>query len=459
MKRLLLSLCLLLILTGCGSTSAVKDDNLKRAIDRVMTLEEVKVDEIIYLDASFLGIENLDGIEVLTQLETLTIANNMITSLEPLKSLKQLKLVDIQNNRVKDLTPLRELEHLEVLLIRNNPVESIEVIESQFSQLKTTDFLVHVKFEDPELELAIRENLQIPSDQLSYFDLEKLRRLDLSTYDVKDISGLEHAKNLEVLIINKTIINPSIIGNLKELKHLELSHASLIAVPFIEDLNKLEYLDLSYNKLTAIDEIKDFNQLKHLDISRNKISDVSVIHSEALDTLYIEGNYISDYNDLPVLDQIKTTDIIIVYFNDPLLDEVVRQSLNKENGVVTDRDLKSLTRLIAPNKGISNIGGIELLENLIEIDLSSNAITDLTPIETLTDLQVLKLKDNNLEDITSLIYLKKLSIVDLSDNNIMSLEAFTYLPNLEYLYLGGNDLADAIGREDLINRLKGTDDW
>jgi internalin A len=444
---------------GCQPTSGIKDDNLKREVSRIVNYEGVPVDEITYLDASYANIESLEGIEALENLEHLTLSSNMIQDLTPLSELKNLKLVDIQNNRVTDLSPLKDLSSLEVLLIRNNPIESVEVIENLFANLKTTDFLVNINFEDENLEALVRELLALDKEQLTYYDLDKLRVLDLSEHDIKNLSGIEHARNLEQLIINKPVSNTQLIEQLVALKKLVIKEAELENIDFVRTLDKLEYLDISYNNLRDVSAIDKLDKLIYLDLKRNKVSDVSVINSPKLETLYIEGNYISDYNELPVLDQIKETDIFIVYFNDRNLDLAVRNQIGKKDGVLTDNDLKNIRRLIGVGYEISSLQGIELLENLIEIDLSENNIEDLTPLEPLKSLQILKLKNNNIDDITSLIYLDQLNIVDLSFNEIKTIEALTYLPNLDYLYLEGNEIEDNVLKNEIKSSLKGTDEW
>jgi Leucine-rich repeat (LRR) protein len=444
---------------GCQQNKKIEDDNLRRAVNRIVNIEGKSIDEITNLDASFATIESLVGIERLENLEVLTVTNNMISDLSPLVSLEHLRLLDIQNNRVKDLSPLMSLSNLEILFIRNNPVDSIETIEPLFSKLSTTDFLVHVSFNDSVLESMIRTALNIPEAQLSYFDLEKLRILDLSKVEIGDLSGLEHAKKLEQLKLNQQVDNIEVIGELHQLKKLELSSAGLEEITFLKKLKSLEHLDISYNNLKSIEVIKEMTALSYLDMRRNKVSDVSPLKAESIKTLYIEGNYISDYNTLTILDQIKETDILIVYFNDSNLDLAIREQLNKTSGVLTLKDFESLTRLIATGYEIESLGGIELLSNLIELDLSENEITDLTPLEKLTSLKFLKLKENTIEDITSLIYLDQLNIVDLSFNEITSIEAFSYLPLIEYLYLEGNDIEDGPSKSELKLRLKATDEW
>ncbi len=458
MKKILFVI-LCFVLVGCQATSEIKDDSLKREVNKLVNYENVSVDEITHLDVSFSGVETLEGIEVLKNLEYLTVSSNMIQDLSPISSLEQLKLLDIQNNRITDLSPLIGLSKLEVLLIRNNPIESIEVIEPLFGHLEKTDFLVHVSFEDENLESLIRETLEMPTDQLTYFDLKKIRKLDFTGKEIRDISGLEHASFLEELVVDGPVANIELIGQLTVLKKLTIRNAELTSISFAKNLKELNYLDLSYNQLKDISIIKDLDNLVYLDIKRNKISDVSPIQSKKLETLYIEGNYISDYNDLSIIDQIKETDIFIVYFSDPNLDSAVRKQVNKLEGVLTDKDLKSVRTLNAENKEIESLEGIQLLENLIEVNLNGNNIKNISPLESLEFLQIIKLKDNQVEDLTSLIYLSELKIVDFRFNKITTVEALSYLPNLEYVYLEGNEIDDNVLKDEVKSLLKGTDEW
>lgn len=460
MKKIIIIL-LCIVLMGCQETSQIKDNTLKREVDRVMRIECKSLNEITHLDLSFLGIESLEGIEVVKNLNSLTLSNNLLTDISPIAALDQLTLLDIQNNRVGDLSPLSQLTELQVLLIRNNPIASIEVIENLFAGLKTTDFLVDVSFEDPEFEAVIREALGIKKDLLSYYDLQKLRTLDLSEVEINNISGIEHALNLEHLIINKPVENYKLIAELKKLKHLEMNHSDLESIEFLEPLTLLESLDLSYNSISDISAIQSMKHLKLLNISRNKISEVSALTDlTQLKALYMESNYIADYNVLGTfLDQITETDIFIVYFNDPSLNQAVKDQLKKQTGVITNRDLKSLKRLNASGYDIYDLGGIELLENLIELELNDNRLSELKPLEKLSELQILKLKNNQIADISSLVYLSELYIVDLSFNQITSIEALTYLAKLDYLYLEGNTIEENAIKDTLMQQLKGTDEW
>ncbi len=127
-------------------------------------------------------------------------------------------------------------------------------------------------------------------------------------------------------------------------------------------------------------------------------------------------------------------------------------------------DVEKITKLIANDKEISSLGGIEYLINLQELSLSGNNITDITPIGQLEDLYHLKLDNNSISninplssmnqltdlslaqnqisDISSLRGLEHLSYLRISNNNINNISPLSGLSNLQYLYLVDNNITN-----------------
>ncbi|MBN2795043.1 MAG: leucine-rich repeat domain-containing protein [Clostridia bacterium] len=463
-KIVIFAIFVVMILTGCNAFSDdFEDKQVQIGVDRALRQNGLKngdYGELRHLDLSFLAIESLEGLEQLTHLESLDISDNVITDITPLKALEDLRILDLQNNLIENLEPLSNLKNLEVLLIRNNPVDSIQGLEPIFGQLKTTDFLTKIAFEDEMFEAYIRELIGKQEDQVSYYDLERIKRIDLRDTEIKDISGIEHAHNLDTLIINQPVKGLGHISGLENLKHLELTNCNIGSLTFITNLKALDYLDLSWNLLSEIQVLKDMNTLTYLDISFNKITDLSPLKSlTQLESLYVNGNYISDYESIEsLLSEVKYTDAYIVYFQDNNLDLAIRNQLNKPEGVITKSDLKSIKSLNVSNNGIESLDGIELLENLVELNIGYNNVKDLSPIKTLSQLKILKANNNEIENLSVLKYITELQIIDLKDNLITSIEALTYLNNLEYLLLEGN-VIDDLYKETLKEQVKFTDEW
>ena len=69
-----------------------------------------------------------------------------------------------------------------------------------------------------------------------------------------------------------------------------------------------------------------------------------------------------------------------VIFENPQLESVVRTALEKPQGPVYERQLRTIASLDASSSGITDISGIGILTELKDIDLSHNHLTDISPL-------------------------------------------------------------------------------
>jgi hypothetical protein len=69
-----------------------------------------------------------------------------------------------------------------------------------------------------------------------------------------------------------------------------------------------------------------------------------------------------------------------VTFADPNLEAAVREAIGKPTGEILVSDVAGLTRLGAPERGISNLDGIQHLTQLTSLDLYDNQISDISPL-------------------------------------------------------------------------------
>ncbi len=60
-----------------------------------------------------------------------------------------------------------------------------------------------------------------------------------------------------------------------------------------------------------------------------------------------------------------------VQFNDPNLEGAIREAIGKPNGAITERELRNITELEAPNNHIRDIAGIERCINLERLILGT----------------------------------------------------------------------------------------
>ena len=119
---------------------------------------------------------------------------------------------------------------------------------------------------------------------------------------------------------------------------------------------------------------------------------------------------------------------------DTALLRAIEEALGKPPGSgVTDIDLGRLVFLQARKEGVVSLDGLELAENLEELDLSGNAISDLSPLVELQQLQRIDLSNNAIEDLQPLLLNSGIGTGDevyLQGNPLSDESLRKYLPEL-----------------------------
>ena len=162
-----------------------------------------------------------------------------------------------------------------------------------------------------------------------------------------------------------------------------------------------------------------------------------------------------------------TTDVSAEeWMPDPALRAAVREKLGipAHNPLTLAYVQLHLTELIATDKGIVDLTGLEHatdlqvlalrrnqihdisplsgLTRLVFLDLSENLISDLRPLGALTRVEELKLADNQIKDISPLAGLVNLKRLVLSINLVSDISPLAGLVKLEELNISNNPIAD-----------------
>lgn len=255
-----------------------------------------------------------------------------------------------------------------------------------FSTLKTPSG-EKVIFADANLKKAMKEYFGFKRDIVES-DMEHLTELDLTGAEIRDLSGLETAKNLKMLGLS---------GN--DLKNLKP----------IESLTGMTFLLLDGNRLQDFSSIKKWPNLQYLDLSDTGIKDLSILASlKELGTLGLAYNELEDLSEMPALEQ--------------------------------------LSSLYIGGNDLSSLNGIERLKGLTELSLSENeSLTGIEELTALKDLQYLDLSLTSIESIQPLlaldhlvmVFLMEIETLDLTDGS-EGLEVITQLRDkgvyVEYEY-------------------------
>lgn len=241
------------------------------------------------------------------------------------------------------------------------------------------------------------KNIDDITDIWGIGNLKNLRKLDLSGNRIKEIRGLE---------------------NLTNLRYLNLCDNLIEKIRGLENLTNLQYLDLHFNRIKDIRGLEHLINLLHLDLRKNQIEEINGLEN-------LTNLQELDLNDNPI----KTDE---EYLIEKSVQEIVRYCQTK---VVTIKGTKYYVK-----------------DNTLDLSKSGiRSIIEIEGLENLSTLKKLKLKDNQIKEIRGLQYLSELEELDLNDNQIKEIDGLEHFKNLKKLYLRNNQIKELRRLEHLTN--------
>ncbi len=153
---------------------------------------------------------------------------------------------------------------------------------------------------DPALRQAVREKLDMPSDvplTQAYLQ-QRLTGLDVRGKGIADLTGVEHATDLQALVlIENKIQDISPLSGLTKLGFLDLGGNQISDLRPLAALTRLETLHIWRNEIEDISPLAGLVNLKKLSIQNNDIRDFSPLDGlRHLEVVKIKGNFrIGDY--------------------------------------------------------------------------------------------------------------------------------------------------------------------
>ena len=128
---------------------------------------------------------------------------------------------------------------------------------------------------------------------------------------------------------------------------------------------------------------------------------------------------------------------------DSNLRAAIAEKLGKAPDSITETDLARLTELVADERGIRDLTGLEHAVRLERIELRHNLISDLSPLAGLVRLNNIKLRGNKITDVSPLGNLINVDWLGLEENAITDLSPLTGLVKLnDGIGLEGNPISD-----------------
>jgi Leucine-rich repeat (LRR) protein len=127
----------------------------------------------------------------------------------------------------------------------------------------------------------------------------------------------------------------------------------------------------------------------------------------------------------------------VITFEDPNLEQAVREAIEKQEGELMTSDVIHLSFLNAGERGITSLVGIGNLKHLRTLQVWSNQIADILPLVNLEYLFELGLSENPVSDITPLTSMNQLKNLWLDDCPNLTVAEIQELANMTWLELLG----------------------
>ncbi|XP_067855557.1 leucine-rich repeat and IQ domain-containing protein 1 isoform X3 [Heptranchias perlo] len=214
------------------------------------------------------------------RLQSLTLRNCGLETLEGINNCKGLKYIDVQENNIQNIHCL-ELEDLCILLLSHNQITSMHGLE-KCSNLRVLELSHNNITRIGGLEslkklqrLVVDHNQLISTNGLS--ETPTLLYLDCSFNYLNSIEGIDNCGLLQNLKLQSNSLSElPRFGNHVLLRELYLDDNSISSLKVLSEywLPMLQHLSISQNSLTHLTTMSDLLLLERLNVSNNRLSDL-----------------------------------------------------------------------------------------------------------------------------------------------------------------------------------------
>ena len=283
---------------------------------------------------------------------------------------------------------------------------------------------------DVNLRVAIAEALGKDSGtEITEADMQRLTHLHADDKGIRDLTGLEHATQLQRIELRRNQISDlTPIAGLTRLNNIKLRGNRISNVSPLANLTNVDWLGLEENAITDFSPLKKLIKLNGIGISGNPVTDVTPLASLiSLERIDAWRTPITDFSPLAKLPRLSW----IEFGNDGAL-----------KTIPTLKGLKALRRLQIDDTNISDLSALSELTGLEWLRLVNNTISDVSPLTELKRLKHLNLDANLISDVAALAELSRLEVLYLENNAISDPAPLTALKNLDRLDLRNNVISD-----------------
>lgn len=286
-----------------------------------------------------------------------------------------------------------------------------------------------VLFTDPNLEVAMRQELGLPSGPIHDTDVSAIVTLDLTGRGINSLRGIEYCLGLVTLVISDNPLDDlTPVSKLPALERLTAARCSISDISCLGELSNLKHLYLGGNDILDIQEVARLTKLESLDLSYNPVlcqfdwenertSDLRPIASLSnLRLLYLECYWpAGDLVDISPLSRLENLESLWLRGHPDLLD-------------------------LSPLLGLANIVSFGIGDDKTWHPRAASHICEV--LSGFSELKFLSIYSLTMEDVACLSTLSKLEVLRLDNCDVGSISGFVHLRELRELYLPWNNLRD-----------------
>ena len=141
-----------------------------------------------------------------------------------------------------------------------------------------------------------------------------------------------------------------------------------------------------------------------------------------------------------------------VHIPDTNLRAAIAEVLGKSpNAPITAEEMEELEELVAHNRDIRDLTGIQFAINLTNLDLRGNQINDISPVASLTTLGALILRGSPVSDLSPIRNLTSLDRLEIAGTMVTDLSPIRNLINLRVIYAWNTNISDISPVQNLVN--------
>lgn len=139
-----------------------------------------------------------------------------------------------------------------------------------------------ITFPDPNLEAAVRDDIGLPTGEITAEDVASLEFLHGEGRGISDLTNIHCLPNLEVAdLIDNAISDGSPLIPLAKLTDIVLSNNGVSDLSFLEGMTQVSYLDLDANQIADLSALAGLTDVRHLALEGNQITDIGPLVGNA----------------------------------------------------------------------------------------------------------------------------------------------------------------------------------